>query len=248
MVTTEHAPTAQPTAERAKSREKLKQEELRREVAATVFLAILIAAYAKRESDPLFAEKAQEPEEKEKPATADTKANVFSLINHAFTIDFDKDRGTTQQQPLNVAADFAAYRDTVFNRTTTSTTPAPEFRPAPSMSEKPVGPQLPNLAFNDRIRPWATGSTQPSKADFAAADRANEMYQRTLFDKGWRGGEATPDEQTRAARGVVRKYHPDLPTTSEADAEAVKMFNANHAKPTTPGQEGPGTSPTSSPE
>lgn len=104
---------------------------------------------------------------------------------------------------------------------------------APSVGDKQFGPELPGLAFNDRIH--AQGA-RPSAEQFAAADRANEIYQRELLKQGWNGGEATDEQAKKAGRGLQRNYHPDLPTTSAADAEAVKAFNSQNARPTTPGQ------------
>lgn len=246
MVTTEQAPHTEPKQqERATSREKLAQEKLRREFAAIALLAILIATYQNRESDHLFAEPEQ-PKQKDEPEThtkhTNNRAEIFSLINHAFTDRTTRRiRSNAQSKGANLGgyasyepsgvymSDIADYRQSIFK-------PAPEFTPAPSMSDTELGPQLPNLAFNDRIRPENTGTRSASDADFAAADRANEMYQRALFDTGWRGGEATPEQQKAGARAMIREYHPDLPATSAADAEAVKMFNANHAKPVSKGE------------
>ncbi len=236
MITAEHEPTS-PLIDKIESREKLKQQIMQRQMAATVFYAILVASYQGQRGDRFFGQ----PEATSSPHN---RADVFSLINHAFDNNFEKHDNPAPNSPFT--PDVSGYRDSIFNPTTPE--PASEFRPAPSMSEKPVGPQLPNLSFNDRIRPWAAGSKQPSEADFAAAGRANDMYQHELFKTGWRGGEASPDEQKSAAHGLARKYHPDYPTTSLADAEAVKMFNASHARPTTPGQPGRDSKPTSSPQ
>ncbi|HVI69807.1 MAG TPA: hypothetical protein VM581_05140, partial [Magnetospirillaceae bacterium] len=75
---------------------------------------------------------------------------------------------------------------------------------------------------------------RPGDADFAAADRANQMYQSELFKKGWRGGEATPEQAKRAGKALNFDYSPDRnPDAPASDAEAVKVFNANRAKPTT---------------
>ena len=129
------------------------------------------------------------------------------------------------------------YSDTA--RQSDAPQPKPDFVPAPSMAEQPLGPELPNLAFNERIRPQNKGATA---TDIAAGDRASEMYQRALWDSGWRGGEATPDQAKKAGRSMQRKYHPDLPTTSDADKEAIKVFNSQNARPTTPTQPGGGES------
>lgn len=248
MITTEQTPhqTETPQTEHAKSREKLQHEHLRREFAAVALLAILIATYQKPENDHLF-----EPLPPQKEPTHDyasNRAEIFSLIYHAFAT---RDQQTSHQPEFGRSDDdyihtpghsedyVSQFRDSVFYRTPPSTAHPnprafqPEFRPAPSLADTELGPQLPNLAFNDRIRPSDTGSKQPTEADFEAADRANEMYQRALFDKGWRGGEATEDQQKKAERGMLREYHPDLPTTSPQDAEAIKMFNAGRAKPVT---------------
>jgi len=86
--------------------------------------------------------------------------------------------------------------------------------------------ELPPLPFNDRIRP-GSAIKRPTEADFAAAKRANEMYQQALWDSGWRGGEITPQQAKSASRGMVRQGHSFDATP--ADAEAFKMFNSHNA-------------------
>lgn len=230
MVTTEQAPPQTSHAEQRVSREKLLQREMQRKVAEVTILAILIASYQNKGHDSLF-EKEPVAEQDTKGNAADTKAEVFTLLNHALTPH--KAHKRRYYQPH----DFSAYRQAVFSPVEAQ--PQPEFRPAPSLHETALGPQLPHLAFNDRIRPGNTGARSVSDADLAAAGRANEMYQRGLIQTGWQGGEATPDQQKQAQREVVKKYHPDLPTTSEGDAAAIQMMQANNAKPLTPTQSEP---------
>jgi hypothetical protein len=103
---------------------------------------------------------------------------------------------------------------------------------APSVGDTPLGPELPNLAFNDRVH--AQGA-RPSTEQFAAADRANEMYKRELLKQGWNGGEATAEQAKKAGRAMQFQYHPDRGASPE-DADALKAFNSQNAKPTTPGQ------------
>jgi hypothetical protein len=112
-----------------------------------------------------------------------------------------------------------------YRPTDTTPAPRPDFGPAPSVGEM-QGPQLPRLAYNDRVRPT---SVRPTQADFAAAARANEMLQRSLFKKGWQGGEATPEQMKAAHLDMVRTYHPDRPGADAADTEAFKQYVSSDA-------------------
>lgn len=215
---------------------------MKKELARLAVLALLIAAYSSRESDKLFeqlqAEDKKEEDEKAEEAPTETNSGeVLGLIDHAIRHKkgdiLDEDDPSFRSLRASV---YAAHRRSADFHGTPNPGPTQDFTPAPVMSAVPVGPQLPNLAARDQIH--AQGA-QPSAEQHAAAGRANDMYQRELVKQGWMGGEATPDQAKKAGRAVQRNYHPDLPTTSAADAEAVKAFNSQNAKPVTPTQKAP---------
>lgn len=253
MTTTEtqHA-HQESSAENRTSAEKKRQTEFRHNIAAVALLAVLIAAYSSKESDPLFSTPepaAKSPNKNTDPQT--NRAELIGLINNIFTNDTywaapHRSHRRRAEPPRAADDEFALggitfknfyrdYREALFSphKADFKTTPtaAPEFTPAPSLSSTELGPELPKVAFNDRVRPVGR---QPNEADFAAADRATDMYQRALFDKGWRGGEATAEQAKKAGKKMHFDYNPDRnPDLSSADQKAYATFSANQAKPTT---------------
>lgn len=241
------AETRTPQQEQKVGSERLTHEQLRHEMAKLAALLILLAKYNSSESDHLF--KPEEPkttEEKSSPEAEAEKAEKFDhsgeilgLLNHAFAkrreaaaID---DRFAAQYGINALRRDFYAHRAEDLPG---YSEPKPFVKDAPTMADAPLGPTLPDLAFNDRIRPQGA---RPSDEQFAAADRANDMYKKELFKQGWTGGEATDTQAKKAGRAMQRQYHPDT-GSSQADQDALKAFTSQkHAKPTTPGV--PETSP-----
>lgn len=116
--------------------------------------------------------------------------------------------------------DYWAQQNIYAPRKQNTDAPRPDFVPAASMGAE-QGPHLPNLSYNDRVRP---GDRQPSQADFAAADRASEMLRDSLWKAGWRGGETTPEQMKAAHRNMIRDFHPDRTPGADADHEAFKQY------------------------
>ena len=232
MNTAEKTEYRPPTAEHNLGQERLTHEKLRREMAELAFLILVVQAFGGSNSNLLSNRNTQ------------AKGELISMIADSFS---NRHQRTAHERPAasyrQSRMETASWHDEQAFAYHSPSVPRPEaqqpdFAPAPSMADKPLGPELPNLAFNDRIRPWDTGSKNPSEADFKAADRANDMYQSALFEAGWRGGEATATQQKAARRSMIRQYHPDLPSTTAGDAEALKMFNANNSrKPSASNQE-----------
>lgn len=254
MTTTETSHALQATsAETHTSPEKKRQQEFQHNIAAVALLAALIAAYSSRESDPLFSapESAAKTPEDKKSDPQTNRAELIGLINNIFTNDkyWAAPHRTAHRAESRYTPDdefalggvtfknfYGDYREALFSphKSEFKAAPpkaAPEFTPAPSMSDTELGPELPKVAFNDRIRPVGQ---QPSGADFAAADRATDMYQRALYDKGWRGGEASAEQAKKAGKKMHFDYNPDRnPDISPGDLKAYETFSANQAKPTT---------------
>jgi len=233
-------------------REHLTQEEVERAF-AQIALILALESMLGEEDEHLFTKEQTAPTPE--PAASDKKfdttsgAEIFSLLNYKFSTAGNKKPATSfvgQGQPQfdysHLVTDLGAYR--THSYVNAPSEPKPDFTPAPSMASEPLGPQLPSLGFENRVRPVGE---QPSTAQFAAADRANDMYQRALFDKGWRGGEVTPEQAKKAGRAMQREYHPDLPTTSQPDVDAITAYNSHNAKPTTPGEKGPEPAPANAP-
>lgn len=220
LSTAEHMRPSPPlTGEQYQGHERLTHETLRREMAKVAVLAMMLTALNRPDSDHLFiANRTNESGEGEQ---------FLALLAHVLKPGWDAAHSAEEVDQEKLFAPTFGMRDfSPFDNYTREPIAKPDFIPAPSMAETPQGPQLPQLAFNDRIRPWAS---KPSTQDFRSATRANEMYSRALFDNGWRGGGATSDQQKAARLAMVREYHPDRADVSSADAEAFKIFNANYS-------------------
>jgi hypothetical protein len=235
------APTTEaytPQQEQKSGSERLSPDMMKKELARLAVLALLISVYSSRESDKLFEqlqteEKKAEDEEVEEVATETNSGELLGLIDCAAQYNRGEllDEDDPAFRSIRASAYAARLRSADFHGTPNPGSVS-DFTPAPTMSAVPVGPQLPNLAAQDYIH--AQGA-QPSAEQVTAADRANEMYQRELVKQGWMGGEATPDQAKKAGRAMQRQYHPDV-GAAKADQDALKAFNSQHAKPTTPGQ------------
>jgi hypothetical protein len=237
-------PTAEafaPQQERKTGSERLTQEQMRQEFARIAVLALLITSMGSRETDHLFV---QHPEQATQDHLAEDETphadsgEILGLVDYSLHHNNEPQAEDYPDMSPGTWAGINAYRRDALTSTfrgTPNPGPVPDVTPAPTMSAQPLGPQLPNLPFNDRVRPQGA---QPSTEQFAAADRANELYTKELLKQGWTGGEATPDQAKKAGRAMQFQHHPDR-GASAADADALKAFNSQNAKPTTPGEKAP---------
>lgn len=247
----------QPKAEQEAKHERLSKEEVDKAFADIAFILTMESTIA--EDDPIWEQLAALQEALfgvQKPAE-DTPASpapeALGMLDYSLRRDHDGYKRWPKLPPTRAWEPFGAGVKPNFNPDyvgssagggshTAASEPNSDFTPAPGMADKPLGPDLPNLAFNDRVRPT---QQRPTESQFAAADRANEMYQRALWDKGWRGGEATPDQAKKAGRAMQFENHPDRGASQE-NVDALTAFNSHNAKPTTPGQKASESAPPAS--
>lgn len=222
-----------PTAEHRFGHEKLTNEKLRQELAKVALLAILIYAYGSQDNDRFLPK--TEQNKKQSP-----EAELLQLIYEALNPDVRATSETQHNYQIHSGDTFnddwldnwakprpheQAYFDAFTGYTGPRPNSKPEFVPASTMSEKQYGPELPNLDFNDRIRPW--GVSRPTEEDFAAADRANARYRDALIKRGWRGGEVTDEQRKGARTDIMRDLHPDHSNGESADAGALNVINGH---------------------